>query len=132
MAKKFYKENIQSIPAILYVEEGSEPTGWLEITDPDEIKRETKKLYIQRSNDGKALYESIRADLAGMYNSGDLTIADAHSIEIKLINAKSFLITGDWATAQYEMSLITVGGAYTQELNDDITGQINNYIILNY
>ena len=50
----------------------------------------------------------------------------------KNLNAKSFLITGDWATAQYEMSLITVGGAYTQELNDDITGQINNYIILNY
>ncbi len=132
MAKKFYEESNEAIPAIQFIEEGSEPAGWVEVTNADRINTLTKKLYLQRELDGRALYENIRAQLAEDFNSGLLTLADAHFIETKLVNAKSFLLTGDWATAQYELSLLVIEGAYTQELHDDINLNITNYMTLNY
>jgi len=133
MAKKFYEENNEAIPAVQFIEEGSQPAGWVEVTDADRINTLTKKLYLQRELDGRELYEIIRAQLAEQFNSGSLTLADAHFIETKLINAKSFLITGDWATAQYELGLLTVpDNAYTQELHDMVTLSIETYMDLNY
>ena len=132
MAKKFYEENNEAIPAVQFIEEGQQPAGWVEVTNADRINTLTKKLYLQRELDGRNLYENIRAQLAEDFNSGSLTLADAHFIETKLINAKSFLLTGDWATAQYELSLLVIEGAYTQELHDDINLNITNYMTLNY
>jgi len=132
MAKKFYEENNEAIPAVQFIEEGQQPTGWVEVTNADRINTLTKKLYLQRELDGRNLYENIRAQLAEDFNSGSLTLADAHFIETKLINAKSFLLTGDWATAQFELSLLVIEGAYTQELHDDINLNITNYMNLNY
>jgi len=132
MAKKFYEESNEAIPAIQFIEEGSEPAGWVEVTNADRINTLTKKLYLQRELDGRNLYENIRAKLAKDFNSGSLTLAEAHFIETKLVNAKSFLLTGDWATAQHELSLLVVEGAYTQELHDDINLNISNYMALNY
>ena len=132
MAKKFYEESNEAIPAIQFIEEGSEPAGWVEVTNADRINTLTKKLYLQRELDGRNLYENIRAQLAKDFNSGSLTLADAHFIETKLINAKSFLLTGDWATAQYELSLLVIEGAYTEELHDNINLSITNYMTLNY
>lgn len=132
MAKKFYEESNEAIPAIQFIEEGSEAAGWVEVTNADRINTLTKKLYLQRELDGRALYENIRAQLAEDFNSGLLTLSDAHFIETKLINAKSFLLTGDWATAQFELSLLVIEGAYTQELHDDINLNISNYMALNY
>jgi len=132
MAKKFYEENNEAIPAVQFIEEGQQPAGWVEVTNADRINTLTKKLYLQRELDGRNLYENIRAQLAEDFNSGSLTLADAHFIETKLINAKSFLLTGDWATAQFELSLLVIEGAYTQELHDDINLNITNYMNLNY
>ena len=132
MAKKFYEENNEAIPAVQFIEEGQQPLGWVEVTNADRINTLTKKLYLQRELDGRNLYENIRAQLAEDFNSGSLTLADAHFIETKLINAKSFLLTGDWATAQFELSLLVIEGAYTQELHDDINLNITNYMTLNY
>lgn len=132
MAKKFYEENNEPIPAVRFLEEGSQPVGWVEVTSADRINTLTKKLYLQREQDGRALYDDIRAQLAKDFNSGELTLSDAHFIETKLVNAKSFLLTGDWATAEYELSLLVIEGAYTQELHDDINLNISNYMTLNY
>jgi hypothetical protein len=91
------------------------------------------QVYIQREIDGVAFFRSARADLALMYQAGDITIADAVEIEQKLNEVKWYLISGDWASAQYEMANnVTVSGALTQEIYDDIKNPIDDYVTANY
>lgn len=98
--------------------------------------------YSLRKVDGENYYNDLRAKLSISFNSGDLTIQNAFYIEDKLMKVKSFLMSGDWATAQYEVSNnITIAGAvsnddisnnYTQALHDEIKLKIDTYVQDNY
>jgi len=91
------------------------------------------EIYKQRERDGYEFFSSIRADLALSYMDGDITQPDAAYIEAKLDSTKSKVLSGDWLTAQYEITNnVIVEGAFTQETYDLIKGYIDQYIIDNY
>jgi len=105
------------------------------------ILEQIKSVYEVRAADGLTYYDDIRANLAFDYQEGTLTIAQAHYIEKVLINIKSFLLTGDWATAQYELNSLVIDGVvsqtdivfgYTQELHNQIKAYIDLYVQNNY
>ena len=76
------------------------------------------------------------------YNAGTLPIEHASYIEHKMIVVKSFLLTGDWATAQFEMNnKVVVDGivsqedidnGFTQERYDNIKISIDTYVSEHY
>ena len=101
------------------------------------------KVYNQRTIDGQNYYDEVRGNLALQYNAGTLSIEDARYIEVeKLSVVKSLLITGDWATAQYEMdnNVVTNGtvsqtdidNGFTQAIYDDIKAGIDTYVTEHY
>lgn len=90
-------------------------------------------IYKQRERHGYEFFSSVRADLALSYMGGEITQVDAAYIESKLDSTKSKVLSGDWLTAQYEITNnVTVEGALTQETYDLIKGYIGQYIIDNY
>lgn len=131
MAKKFYKEDNEAIPAIVYQE--TAPAGFSEITDADEVKSRYIKLYEQREVDGKDYFDKMRSDLVYDYATGVKTDAEIYEIETKLESVILKIKSGDWMTASAEMTNnVTVSGALTQALYDQILGEINNYVATNY
>jgi len=99
-------------------------------------------VYIQREIDGLEYFRSVRADLALLYLAGTITVANAFYIEEKLDHVKSKVISGDWLTAQHEITNVVVTGGvvsqddidngYTQEVHDGIKNYIDNYVTENY
>ena len=99
--------------------------------------------YSIRTEDGQNYYDEVRGNLALQYNAGTLSIEDANYIEVtKLSVVKSLLITGDWATAQYEMNNDVVTGGtvsqtdidngFTQAIYDNIKSSIDDYVTIHY
>jgi hypothetical protein len=99
--------------------------------------------YEKRTEDGQNYYDQVRGDLAIQYNAGTLSMKDANYIEVtKLSVVKSLLITGDWATAQYEVdnNVVTEGtvsktdidNGFTQAMYNDIKTGIDTYVKENY
>jgi hypothetical protein len=102
------------------------------LEESDKTSFDLEKLYQKRSDDGIGLYSKLRSNLVKLFHSGDLSISGAHFIEKKLMFAKSFLLSGDWATAQYELGQIEVEGDYTQEIHDAIKSEVDDYVNNNY
>jgi len=130
MTKKFYREDSPLGNAVVYSEEA--PENFTEITDPIEVKKEYIKIYNRRAKDGVALYNDIRADLVALYYNGVITVEASYQIELKLMEAKSFLLSGDWATAQHSLTQITIDEFYTQSIHDSIKVKVDDYVALNY
>lgn len=128
--RKWYREDNEAIPAYKY--EQAPPSGYTLVTDPAELKTLTVAKYKKRTKDGIATFEEVRADLALNLESGAMTIAQAFEIETKLETVKAKIITGDWKTGQYEMSLITPSGALTPEIYNSIKEIIDNYVAASY
>jgi len=127
--------------ADVYVYFNSEPSqaekdfllsAYSALTDQDTTLYSISSLYENRAIDGAQLYNDIRASFAVLFQNGSLTIADAHFIELKLINVKSFLFSGDWATAQHEIDTLEIEGAYTSLIHKDIKTKIDVYVNDNY
>jgi len=99
-------------------------------------------LYLERETDGKLFFDEFRADLVLEYGDGGITLAQANYIEVKLLNIKSMLLTGEWMSAQYEMdNHVVVNGTvsaeditneYTQVRHDEVKAIIDNYVTTNY
>ena len=121
--RKFYKEIDPLGNAVLY--SASQPEGFEQVTDPEEIKALDKKLYKKRTQKGIELFEEIRIDLFLKLNSGDIDSDDAYFVAEKLSNAKSYLITGDWIMAIMALQITTPEGAYTEALRTEIIDKVN-------
>lgn len=91
------------------------------------------EIYKKREIDGKEFFNSVRADLVLSYLSGSISQSDAAFVEAKLDSTKSRVLSGDWLTAQYEITNnVVVEGVFTQETYDMIKGYIDTYILENY
>lgn len=104
------------------------------LTAEDLLNKELIQLnYQSYSEDGIALFESVRADLVISYQSGSIDEDDIYHIEHSLEQVITKLIRGDWMSAKNEMiNQVTVSGALTQELYDSILNSIETYIADNY
>ena len=128
--RKFYKEDNQSIPAIVY--ELSNPSGYTEITDNSELKRLYIGLYKQREIDGLNYFEDFRAGLVMDIISGTYTDLEVFSLETHIKYLQDEIILGNWLTAQNINSNLSLIGIYNQTMKDEIQNYIDNYILNNY
>jgi hypothetical protein len=101
-----------------------------------------KKTYTDRQADGVVYYDNVRADIALEFINGEITEGNANYIENKVKFVKSKILTGDWATAQYEITnnvlidgTVTqedIDNGYTQERHDKIKAEIDTYVSEHY
>ena len=101
-----------------------------------------KKVYTVRQADGVSYYDNVRAGIALEYINGQLTEGNANYIENKVKFVKSKILTGDWVTAQYEITnnVLTSGtvtqedidNGYTQQRHDKIKADIDTYVSEHY
>lgn len=134
MAKKFYKEDDLEGYAIKYAD--AKPNGFSEITDQDELSI----LYLKHNNklkeDGKEYTANFKVVRFGMnYRDGILSDSNVDYLYTKLTQVILRLEDGNWDSTLYFMNnhlnIITqedIDNGYTQEVNDNIINDINEYL----
>ena len=130
MSKKFYKEDNEAIPAILY--EDSQPLGFTEITDPLELKDLYIKKYKQQKKDGEDYYLSFQASLYLDVINGVYTDIEVFTFESYTKELSNDIRLGQWLTAQDTCTNLAISGIFTQSKKDEIQLDIDNYVISNY
>ncbi len=130
MARKFYKENGELIPAIKF--ENSLPTGFTEITDETEIKRLYKIQYGYRISDGKNFVLDFTTDKYVDVLNGTYTEAEVFALENHIKDLYDQLNNGWWLTAQNTNNVLILDGIYNQTMKDSIQAVINEYVTNNY
>ena len=132
MARKFYKQDTQSTinPPVEFAL--TEPTGFLLITDTDEIRRLYKIQYTYRITDGKDYvldYTTLRYIdvLNGVYTESEVFALESH-----LKDLYDDLNNGWWLTAQNTNSNLSLSGIYNQAMKDEIQAIIDEYVTNNY
>ena len=130
MARKFYKEDNEVIPAIKF--ELTKPVGFTEITDIAKIKILVIEKYKQREIDGIDYFEGFRADLYLDILNGTYTNTEVFALETHLNSLQLLVITGSWLTAQNKNTNLSLSGIYDQIMKDEIQSYIDSYINSNY
>ena len=130
MARKFYKEDNQQIPAICF--ELSQPAGFTEITNPIEIKRLYILEYNKRQADGQQFVIDFTADLYIDILNAVYTEQEAFALETHIGQIYADLNNGWWLTAQNENQSLPLSGIYTQTMKDEIQTILDNYVNDNY
>ncbi len=130
MARKFYKEDNEALPAIQFVL--TKPDGYTEITDPEEIKRLYKIQYGYRISDGQQYVINFTTDRYIDVVNGVYTQAEVFALETHVKDLYGELNNGLWLTAQNTNSELTLSGVYTQQMKDEIQGVIDTYVAANY
>lgn len=130
MARKFYKENNEAIPAIKF--ENSLPTGFTEITDETEIKRLYKIQYGYRISDGKNFVLDFTTEKYVDVLNGTYTEAEVFALENHIKDLYDQLNNGWWLTAQNTNSVLILDGIYNQAMKDSIQTVIDEYVTNNY
>jgi hypothetical protein len=103
-----------------------------EVTDNAVLLEKIKEQYYKYEVDGLDYFRTIRAQLVLDYKQGTRSSSDIFGIETMLSKVIDRLVKGDWMSAQYEMSLVTVTPPLDQALYDEIMTFITNYISTNY
>lgn len=130
MSKKFYKEDNEAIPAILY--QDSQPLGFTEVTDPVELKYLYIKKYKQQKKDGEDYYLSFQASLYLDVINGVYTDIEVFTFESYTKELSNDIRLGQWLTAQDTCTNLAVSGIFTQSKKDEIQLDIDNYVTNNY
>ena len=132
MARKFYKQDTQATinPPIVF--ELTLPSGFILITDADEIRRLYKIQYTYRISDGKEYvldYTTLRYIdvLNGVYTENEVFDLESH-----LKNLYDDLNNGWWLTAQNTNANLSLSGIYSQAMKDSIQAIIDAYVTSNY
>ena len=98
MARKFYKEDNQAIPAILF--ENEQPLGFTLITDSAEIKELYLTQYLLRIEDGKSFVLNFTADMYINVINSVYTSTEVFALENHIKNLYDELNNGWWLSAQ--------------------------------
>jgi len=130
MSRKFYKENIEILPAIIF--ELSAPVGFTEITDPAEIKQLYLLKYQTRINDGKSFVLDFTADMYINVINGVYTSLQVFELENHIKDIYDQLNNGFWLTAQNTNQNLSLLGIYTDQMKNDIQNILDTYVSDNY
>ena len=130
MARKFYKEDNQAIPAILF--ENEQPLGFTLITDSTEIKELYLTQYLLRIEDGKSWVLDFTADRYIDVLNEVYTTAQVFELENHIKNLYDELNNGWWLSAQNTNQNLTLSGIYDQTMKDEIQAILDTYVIDNY
>ena len=130
MARKFFKENIEVLPAIVF--ELSAPVGFTEITDTAEIKQLYLLKYQSRINDGKFFVLDFTADMYINVLNAIYTDSEVFQLENHIKYIYDQLNNGFWLTAQNTNQNLSLLGIYTDQMKNEIQTILNNYVFDNY
>ena len=130
MARAFYKEDGEAIPAIKYVDE--QPVGYTLVTDANELRDLYIMQYRQRETDGKDWFEQFRADLMMNIISATYTPTEVFLLEQHLKGLTENIIAGSWLTAQAMSAGLPISGIYDQTMKDEMQLYIDTYVTNNY
>ena len=130
MARQFYKEDGEAIPAIKF--EDSQPAGYTLITDTTELRKLYIEKYAEREYWGKHWFEEFRADLMMDIITGTYTPTEVFALETHLEHLTNVILEGSWLTAQNISTNLTLSGIYDQTMKDEIQAYIDNYVTNNY
>ncbi len=129
MSKRFYREIDLSGQAVKYAEIA--PEGFEEITNPEEIKKQEKKLFKKRAKKGLEVFDDIRVNFALELNNGLITEDEALLIYEKLSKAKSYLVSGDWILARRVLNNINLieGEVYNTDRHNYVLNKVESAFI---
>ncbi len=130
MPRKYYKENGEQIPAIVF--ELDAPVGFTEITEQEEIKTLYILQYQYRIADGKKFVLDFTADVYINVLNGVYSDIEAFQLEAHIKDLYNELNNGLWLTAKNTNSNLEILGIYTQELKDEIQAILDAYVFDNY
>ena len=130
MAKKYYIEDSENIPAIIYAE--TQPTGYTLITDDALLLDLTMADYLIKEKDGNVFYNTFRSRLLLKIKAGEIQPLDAFTVEAYLLSVKENLTSGNWLTAQYVCNALPLSGIFDAALKTEILTGITDYINANY
>ena len=130
MPRKFYKKNNEAIPAIKF--ELSQPVGFTEITDQEEIKELYLRQYQYRILDGQEYVQDFTANTYIKVINGIYTDQEAFQLEGHIKELYQELNNGCWLTAQNTNTNLELLGIYDQILKDEIQEKLDLYVSENY
>ncbi len=130
MARKFYIEDNEVLPAIKFAE--NQPTGFTLITNESLIHDLMKTQYVSRSEDGLNYYNNFRTDRYIDIINGVYTDNEVFELENHLKDLGIEIVSGNWLTAKNTLSGLTLAGIFTQQMKDEITAFVDTYILNNY
>jgi len=130
MARNFYKENIDELPAIVF--ELSAPAGFTEITEAAEIKQLYLLQYQKRISDGKFFVLDFTADMYINVLNGVYTEPEVFELENHIKDIYEQLNNGFWLTAQNTNQNLPLLGIYTDQLKTEIQNILDTYVSENY
>ena len=130
MPRKFYKEDGEQIPAIVF--ELDSPVGFTEITEQEEIKTLYILQYQYRIADGKKFVLDFTADIYIDVLNGIYSDIEAFQLEAHIKDIYNELNNGLWLTAKNTNTNLELLGIYTQELKDKIQAILDAYVFENY
>lgn len=130
MAKNYYIEDNEVVPAVIYAE--TQPIGYTLITDSVKLLELTMADYTIRQEDGIVFYNTFRSKLLLKIKAGEIQPIEAFTVEAYLKDLKDNLITGNWMTAQNICTNLALSGIFDQVLKDEILTGITNYVNANY
>jgi hypothetical protein len=140
MSKKFYKEDNENIPSIVYSETqppvNSDGNSYSEITDQNQLDDLFFKLNNKRSNWGKDYISSFKVENFGEnYRDGNLSDSNIYYLYQKLALLIAVIKDGNIDCALFilnnEINTITqadIDNGYTQEIHDSIVNDLTNYL----
>lgn len=138
--KRFYKEENEPIPEIIYSEiqppTNAEGNNYVLIEDNDELNALYYKLNSKMKLDGEEYAASFKVVTFGQaYRDGLITASNVDYLYTKLSGLIIRLNDGNWDAAlhhlQNVLNTITqedIDNGYTQEIHDQIETDFNNYI----
>ncbi len=130
MIKKFYKEDSEIIPAILY--ENSNPLDYTEVTNQIELKDLYIRKYKQQRIDGENYYLSFQAKLYLDVVNGLHTALEVIEFEGYIDELSNQIIKGNWLTAQTTCSELLTSGIFNTAKKAEIQSDIDTYVLNNY
>jgi hypothetical protein len=130
MARKFYKEDNQAIPAIVF--ENEQPLGFTLITDSTEIKELYLTQYQLRIDDGQSWVLDFTADRYIDVLNEVYTAEQVFALENHIKNLYDELNNGWWLSAQNTNQNLTLSGIYDQTMKDEIQAILDTYVTDNY
>jgi len=130
MARKFYIEDNEVLPAIKFAE--NQPTGFTLITNESLIHGLMKTQYVSRSEDGLNYYNNFRTDRYIDIINGVYTDTQVFELENHLKDLGIEIVSGNWLTAKNTIENLSISGIFTQIMKDEITAFVDTYILDNY
>jgi hypothetical protein len=130
MARQFYKEDGETIPAIEFVE--AQPAGYTLITDAQELRKQYIFKYRSREEDGINWFEEFRADLMMDIIAGTYTGVQVFALELHLKRLIANVREGSWLTAQNISTNLALDGIYDQTMKNAIQAVLDAYVTNNY